>query len=98
MFVIDRKKRFVFLFTRQFEQYVICHGSGQQRLWGYNQHNNQPDHDHRRRIPGPRGPREAQSCAPMRLIDWGQLPEQADLLLGGVDRADGLQSAPLFWQ
>ncbi len=43
------------------------------------------------------GPRGAQSCALTLLIDWGQCPKQADVLLGGGgDRANGLQSTPLF--
>ncbi len=59
------------------------------RVWvhtgprSYNQHKNSPNHDRHRKIWGPRGPREAQYCVLTHWINWGQLPKQVGLLLGG---------------
>ena len=51
---------FNFLFTRQFQQYVIRQGSGQHRSGAAATHNNQPNHDRRWRKWAPRVPLKSQ--------------------------------------
>ena len=55
------KMTFNFLFTRRFQRYVICQGSGNSGPGVATTHNNQPDHDRRWRKWAPRVPIKSQS-------------------------------------
>ena len=61
------------------------------------QHNHH-NHGRRRRKWSPRASQNALRPAPTRHIDRGQSPEQADMLVVGIDRAYAPQNARMLWR
>ena len=61
------------------------------------QHNHH-NHGRRRRKWSPRASQNALRPAPTRHIDRGRSPEQADMLVVGIDRAYAPQNARMLWR